>query len=337
MAKRKKVQQAVSEDNLNGLRTELRKKFGEDAIKVYTEAHRTPTVSTGIIALDQALGGGFAEGRMTELLGEASSGKTTIALAALANAQKKYPDKRAIYVDTEHALDTVWAEKLGVNLNKLDHVEPEFGEDAIFIMEAYLKTKEVSILVLDSAAALLPKAEADNDIGDANIGLQARLIASAMRRINKLLNKNPETMVIWINQKRARIGGGPASFAFEPTKSTGGKALPFYMTTRISVVKIKALRDNDRNEYGQVVVADVLKNKVNNGPGAKVTFQIDNAHGIDTPQELLELAQAAGKVEKSGAWYTFVGEDEKVQGENAAKDIIRTKYLEKWTDELVNG
>lgn len=331
MAKKKKTKETKQEISaVAEIRKQLRGMFGQDSIKIYDKAVRRPAVATGVIKLDKALGGGVAEGRMLELVGDNSSGKTTVALSIAASYQQKHPDSRCIYIDVEHALDTEWAEKLGINFKKFEHVEPDFAEDAIFMLEAYLKSGETGVAILDSVAAMLPKTEMENDIGDANIGLQARLISSAMRRINLLLKEQPQTVLIFINQKRARIAGGGPSFAYEPSKSTGGKALPFYMTTRINLAKIKSITNSKQEETGQMIRASVTKHKIFRGPGGKTTFQIDNTLGIDTAQELLEFAIEDGRVEKAGSWLTFVDHDKKVQGEEAAKRFIRESLLEEW-------
>jgi len=331
MPRRKKETTQTQDTEVEKIRKEIRTKFGEDSVRTYTKVVAHPTVSTGIIALDKALGGGVPEGRMIELFGNNSTGKTTISLSIAACAQKKYPNKQVVYVDAEHALDLAWATKLGINLKQFEHCEPEFGEDAIFMLEAYLRSGEVSVGIVDSVAALLPEVEAKGDIGDANIGLQARLIAQAVRRINRMLRKaSRQSIIIFINQKRARIGGGPVSFAFEPSKNTGGKALPFYMTTRIDLSKIKAIKDENGNETAQLVRAQVLKNKVNDGPGVRATFLINNKLGIDTAQEILDFALQKGDITRAGSWYQITATEEKIQGEEGIKEVIREKYLDKW-------
>jgi recombination protein RecA len=330
MAKRKsEKKQTTDSSTLDKLREHLRKEFGEQAIRTYKTAHRHPVVSSGILALDNALGGGIPEGRMTEIYGDNSSGKTTIILSTIAQAQKKYPDKTAVYIDVENTLNLIWAEKVGVNLLKFDHVVPEFGEDAIHMMEVYLKSGVCSVVALDSVAAILTKAEMDNDIGEANIGVQARLISATMRRLSSLLQKYPETVLFFVNQKRARIGGGPASFAFEASKTTGGKSLPFYMTTRLSVYKIKIFKDETDAITGQLVRTDVIKNKVNAGPWGRAMFRISNSVGVDTAQELLDAAIREKIVVKSSSWYEFE-DGQKAHGEKQAKEIIREKYFTEW-------
>lgn len=322
----------ISADRVEKTRLELKSKFGEESVLNYEEASPVETISTGIISLDAALGGGLPEGRMTEISGDNSSGKTTIALSTCVGGQTKYPDKVVVYIDAEHALDLMWAKKLGVNFKKFEHCEPEYGEDAIFMMEAFLATGQCSVIILDSVAALLPQVEADGAIGDSNIGLQARLISQAMRRINRLLNKFPETVLIFINQKRAQIAGGPASFRYEPSKNTGGKALPFYMTTRLPVAVIRRIKDKNDSQIGQEVRVTVFKHKVNSGPGKRITFQISNEHGVDTAHELLRFGLDTGLLIQAGSWFTFTEIDQKVQGEENAKELIREQLSDSWKE-----
>lgn len=312
---------------LESLKKELQNKFGDDSVREYTVTDRINTVSTGILALDEALGGGIPMGRMIELLGHSSSGKTTIILSTMVQAQKKYPNKAVVFIDVEHALDLEWAKKLGIKLDRFIHAQPEFAEDALLMMERYAETGEVSIIGIDSVPALLPSVEAAGDIGDSNIGVQARLIAQEMRRVGRILMKTKDTSLMFINQKRAQLQSR-GSFQGEPTKATGGMALPFYMTTRLEVVKIETLKEQEV-EVGQKVQVYVRKHKVLRGPGAKIHFHIDNRFGVDTAQEILDRWLKSGKVVRSGAWYSIAGTDEKVQGEAAVKDLIRKQGYER--------
>jgi recombination protein RecA len=321
--------------NLEDARKIIRKDYGERSLKHYKKPVKWPTISTGIIALDSTLGGGAPLGRMVEFVGEQSSGKTSLALSIGAEAQKAFPKSYCAYIDAEHALDTQWAAKIGIDFKRFEHCEPEFGEDAMMMMEIYLQTGQCSTIILDSVAAILPKAEIKKDVGEANIGKQAKLVADSLRRINRWLNKNPGTTVMWINQKRAKIAAGPGggNFNYEPTKATGGKALPFYCTTRFSVRKTEAVKVQEVI-VGQKVKVDVLKNKVNNGPGGQVIFSIDNRVGIDKAKEILDLGIADGTIVKGGAWYTFG--DEKFQGEDKAKKYIQDN-LNHWLKTYKKG
>ena len=300
-------------------------KFGEDSVRTYTANDKIiETTSTGILALDEVLGGGIPLGRMIELIGHSSSGKTTIILSTMVQAQKQFKDKHVVFIDVEHALDLEWAKKLGIDLSRFIHAQPEFAEEALFMMERYAASGKVSIIGLDSVPALLPSVEMDNDIGDSNIGVQARLIAQEMRRIGRILFKGKSTAIMFINQKRAQLQSR-GSFTHEPTKSTGGMALPFYMTTRLDVTKVETLKEQDV-EVGQRVMVYVRKHKVLSGPGARIYFYINNVLGIDTAQEILERKLKDGSIVKSGSWYSMEGVEGKVQGESAMKEIIRKQW-----------
>lgn len=315
---------------------QLQDKYGEIAAITYDDITTIDTIPTGILALDKVLGGGVPVGRMIELLGDPSSGKTTLALTILANAQKKFTDKQVLYVDAEHALDLPWAVKIGVDVtNRFIHSHPITGEEAFAIIEDALETGQISVVVIDSVAALMPEAEKENEIGQANIGLQARLVAQAIRRLNSLMPKHREILIIFINQQRAQIGGGPTSFSFGAfKKATGGLALPFYMTTRMKVARIKSKFDADKNVIGQEVKVDVLKHKVLGGPGHKISFHIDNKSGIDLAQELLDWAVKEKKVKQSGSWYTIENVKESFQGEVNVKAYIKEHLLEEWKGEF---
>lgn len=326
----KNQKESIQEGKLQEIRDQLRKKFGEDSVRTYDKPSKIECVSTGIIALDKALGGGIALGRMTELLGNPSVGKTTIILSTMIQAQKQYPDKSVVFIDVEHALDLNWAVRMGIDLDRFEHGQPETAEEALTILEEYAKTGGISILGLDSIPALLPQKEMEGEISDANIGLQARIVAQAMRRIGAILLRQKETAIMFINQKRAQLQSRGGFAGFEPSKATGGKAMPFYMTTRLDVSRIKS-----EGVEGQIVQVKIDKHKVNFGPGAKIQFRIDNKLGIDTAQELLEFGIRNKLVNKAGSWFSFKNGD-KVQGDSGAKEIIRNKYFEDWKEQLIN-
>ncbi len=322
----------------NDLVIKIQEKYGQIAATTYDKIFAVNSIPTGILALDKALGGGVPSGRMIELLGDPSSGKTTMALTIAANAQIKYPDKSVFYVDVEHALDLAWASKVGVNVTEgFIHSNPISGEEACNIVEMALESEQVSVIIVDSVAALMPAAEKAKEIGEANIGLQARLVAQAIRRLNSMMPLHKDSLVIFINQQRARIGGGPSSLTYGAMKKpTGGLALPFYMTTRMKVTKIESLFDADKNVTGQTVKVDVLKHKILSGPGHRVNFRINNKSGIDTTHELLDWGVNTGRIKKSGSWYEIVGSPEKFQGEDKIKTHIHGKLFNAWKEEMIN-
>ena len=325
----------TNQSNKTNVVKQLQDKFGQIAAITYDSISSIETIPTGILALDRVLGGGVPVCRMIELLGDPSSGKTTLALTIAANAQKKFKDKHILYVDAEHALDLPWATKIGVDVtDRFIHSNPITGEEAFAIIEDALNSGEISVVIIDSVAALMPAAEKEKEIGEANIGLQARLIAQAIRRLNSLIPKHKDICIVFINQQRAQIGGGPASFSYGAfKKATGGLALPFYMTTRLKIVKIRSKFDADRNVIGQEVKVDVLKHKVLGGPGFKINFCIDNKTGIDLAQELLEWGIENKKIKKSGSWFTIENVKESFQGETSIKSYIKEHLLEEWTNE----
>jgi recombination protein RecA len=333
--KKNQSQPLSSDTDLSSVRTELKEKFGVDVIQRYTEAKHIDTIPTGIIGLDKAMGGGIPLGRMIELVGDSGAGKTTIILSTMVQAQKKFPNKTVVYIDAEHALDVPWAVKLGINLNNFDHVNPEFAEDALLILEKYASSGKVSLIAVDSVAALLPSQEMEGDIGDANIGLQARLVAQAMKRITSILFKDRNTSVMFVNQKRAQLQSRGGFQGYEPTKATGGKALPFYQSTRMEVARIGTIKNNKEEEVGQEVQVYVRKHKVLSGPGTRIVFEIDKRIGIDTAKEILKLGEEQGSIVKAGSWYYIKGLDGKFQGEDSIKTKIRESLNTAWVKNIL--
>jgi len=335
---RKKATKATEKTGLDpaieAINNELRKKYNNEMVRVYDKEVVAPFIPTGIVKLDRALGGGLPVGRVVELYGEPSTGKSTIVLQAMVEAQRLHPDKVCVFIDMEHALDTTWAKKLGIQFDKLIHCQPEFGEEALYIAEAYLKSGKCSVIAVDSVAALLPEKVMQGDIGDANIGAQARLVSQVMQRMNSILFKTP-TVVILINQTRDKIQGGAQSMRFESVKTTGGKSIKFYTTTRLELKRIKTHArgtGNEREDYAQDVLVKVDKHKVLAGPGARIVFRIDKRYGVDTAHEILQWAIKNKKVVKKGAWFEFG--DDRVQGDDAAKTVIREQHLPEWHDEM---
>jgi recombination protein RecA len=271
-------------------------------------------VSTGSLSLDIALGvGGFPRGRIIEIYGPESSGKTTLALHAIAEAQKK--GGIAAFVDAEHALDVGYARKLGVRTDDLLISQPDSGEQALEITETLVRSGAVDVLVIDSVAALVPKAELEGEMGDAHMGVQARLMSQALRKLTGTIAKS-QTIVIFINQIRMKIG---VMFG-NPETTTGGNALKFYATQRLDIRRIGAIKDGEQ-VIGNRTRVKVVKNKVA-PPFREVEFDIMYGVGISREGDVVDLASNESIVEKSGAWYSFEGE-RIGQGREQVKQFLR--------------
>jgi len=267
------------------------------------------TISTGSLSLDECLGGGIPEGRIIEIYGPESSGKTTLTLHVIAEAQKE--GGLAAFIDAEHALDPLYAKKLGVDTDNLLLSQPDNGEQALDIVEKLVQSGALNIIVIDSVAALVPKAELDGDMGDSHMGLQARLMSQALRKLTGSIKKS-NTSVIFINQLRHKIGVMFGS----PETTTGGNALKFYTSVRLDIRRIGQLKDGD-SVVGNRTRVKVVKNKI--APPFKMTeFDIMYGLGISKEGDLLDLALKADVVKKTGAWYSF--EDSKIgQGRENVK------------------
>ena len=310
---------------LDQVLADIEKQFGKGSIMKLGENNNmeVEVTSSGSLSLDLALGvNGFPKGRIIEIFGPESSGKTTVALHAIAEVQKN--GGRAAFIDAEHALDPVYAKRLGVNIDELLISQPDTGEQALEICEALVRSEAVDIIVIDSVAALVPKAEIEGEMGDSHVGLQARLMSQALRKLSGTVNKT-KTTCIFINQLREKVG---VMFG-NPETTPGGRALKFYSTIRLYVRRGEQLKSSD-SVIGNKTVIKVVKNKVA-PPFKTAVVEIMYGLGISKESEIIDLASEAGIIDKSGAWYSYNGE--KIgQGKENVKALLREN--KKLCDEL---
>lgn len=302
---------------IEAARLQIEKQFGKGSIMKMGEGRSIAGIEcipSGSILLDQALGlGGYPKGRIVEIYGPESSGKTTLALHAIAESQKK--GGIAAFIDAEHALDPVYARNLGVNVDDLWVSQPDNGEQALEIAEALVRSKAVDIIVVDSVAALTPQAEIEGDMGDSHMGLQARLMSQALRKLTGIISKS-STVLVFINQIRMKIG---VMFG-NPETTTGGNALKFYASLRIEVRRIETISKGAEEAIGNRVRVKVVKNKVA-PPFRKVELEIIFGKGISASASLLDAALKHDIFQKSGSWYSY-GEERIGQGRENAKEFL---------------
>ena len=311
-----KKKNTVEDKDLEQVLSDIEKQFGKGSImKLGENPHmKVDVVSSGCLSLDIALGvGGYPRGRIIEIYGPESSGKTTFSLQAIASVQKN--GGRAAFIDAEHALDPVYAEKLGVNINELLLSQPDTGEQALEICDALVRSNAINIIVIDSVAALVPQAEIDGEMGDSHVGLQARLMSQALRKLNGTISKT-NTIVIFINQLREKVG---VMFG-NPETTTGGRALKFYSTIRLEVRRSEQLKMGD-GVVGNKTNIKVVKNKVA-PPFKTASVDIMYGEGVSREGEIIDLASEAGIIDKTGAWYSYQGE-KLGQGKENVKILLK--------------
>lgn len=312
----------------------IRKQFGDGSIMSlgkHSEIREISSIKTGAITVDMALGiGGVPRGRVVEIYGPESSGKSTLALHIVANAQKR--GGMAAYIDAEHALDPAYAARLGANIDDLLISQPDSGEEALNIAEALARSNAIDVIVIDSVAALLPKAELEGEIGDSFVGLQARMMSQALRKLTSALAKS-NTCAIFINQIREKIG----VMYGNPETTTGGRALKFYSSVRIDLRKIAGIKGPENTEIGNRVKAKIVKNKM--APPFKVAeFDILFDEGISRAGSVLDVAAEIGVIEKRGAWFSYKGQ-RLGQGRDAVREDLKKngKLLDEIEEEVLKA
>ena len=317
MAKKKKAP-----TSLEDIVEDINNRYGDGALMMMSDSQNMQIdgIPTGSLDLDLALGGkGVPKGRVIEFYGPESSGKTTLALHIVANLQKE--GGRAAYIDAEHALDIDWAKKIGVQVDDLLISQPDSGEQALDITESLVKSGRIGLIIVDSVAALVPSAELQGDMGQSHVGLQARLMSQALRKLSGVVSKS-HTCIIFINQIRMKIG---VMFG-NPETTSGGNALKFYSSVRLDIRRVSTLKDKDGNPVGNHVRVRVVKNKVA-PPFKTAEFDILFNQGIDSMGDLLDIAVRLGVVNREGSWYSY-GDQKLGQGRDNAIEYLAHTCVE---------
>ena len=322
---------STNDKTLDQVLLDIEKQFGKGSVMKLGEHEHNDieTISSGSLSLDICLGiGGYPKGRIIEIYGPESSGKTTFALHAIAEAQKL--GGRVAFIDAEHSLDPQYASKLGVNINELLLSQPDNGEQALEICEALVRSGAISVIVIDSVAALVPQAEIEGEMGDSHVGLQARLMSQALRKLSGIINKT-NTIAIFINQLREKVG---VMFG-NPETTPGGRALKFYASVRLEIRRSEQIKDGT-NIVGNKTAIKVVKNKMA-PPFKSCTVDIMYGEGVSHEGELVDLAAEANIIDKSGAWYSYKGEKIGQGKENVKELFKKNKELAQEIDALVRA
>lgn len=306
------------ENRIRSAMAQTEKQFGIGSVSILGKGAKPvpiPRVDTGSFYLNDALGGGYPQGRIIEIIGPESSGKTTVSLHAVAEAQRAFPDKMVLYVDSEHALDVVYAQNLGVDLSRLVLTQPDTGEEALKIIEMWLEYDVISMYVLDSVAAMIPRAELEGEIGDSHVGLLARLMSQGLRKIARLTHKTG-TVGIFINQLREKVG---VMFG-NPETTPGGRALKFYASVRLDIRPKEISKSGEGMPLSRETQITAIKSKVST-PHQKVLVDIEFGKGISRAGEIVDIGSDIGLVSKTGNWYSY-------------KDILRENGRPKMKEAL---
>jgi len=309
----------AKEKAIDAALSQIEKQFGKGAVMRMGQkeaAVKVPTIPTGSIAFDLALGiGGFPRGRVVEIFGPEATGKTTLGIHVIAEAQKQ--GGQAAFIDAEHAMDPNYAASIGVDIDNLLISQPDYGEQALEIAEVLVRSGAVDVIVVDSVAALVPKAELEGEMGDAHIGLQARLMSQALRKLTAIVSRS-KTCFIFINQIREKIG----FFLGNPETTSGGRALKFYSSLRIDIRRIASIKEGD-NMIGNKVRVRIVKNKMA-PPFKKAQFEIIYGEGISRESDLIDCGVESGVLERSGTWYSYK-EERLGQGKDNVKKLLKEK------------